>query len=132
MAPPKTTGDGKPPITPSEKAANLGITLAQYNERSKIGKEMVKNARGKIKLNLKGKKVTKEVRASIFSSAWDDARKDIVAKYGIPKLKELKVNYTKPPPKKKLKKVKEVAEEKPKPKKKKKSTTGKKGTVKSK
>ncbi len=119
MAPPKTTGKGKPAITPEEKARELGLSTADYVKRSVIGKQMRKIANDNVSKRTTGVKTTPTSRSEAFYRAWCDARAAIRAKYSKEELDRLKVNYKDPPAGSKTKTAK-----------KKKSKTGKKGAVK--
>lgn len=123
MAPPKTTGKGKPAITIAEKAAEKGLSIADYKKRSAIGIELRQHANYSIGKKTKGVKLTPEAKSELFSKAWSEARAKIRAAYPVSELERLKVQYKDPPPGSKVKKIK-------KPKKATKSKTGKKGAAK--
>jgi hypothetical protein len=91
MAPPKTSGTGKPAITKKEKAEKHGITERQYEERSKIGLEMKKSALNYISTHAKGVS-SKEERTKIMKQAWKQARENAIAKHGVEKFKELNID----------------------------------------
>lgn len=120
MAPPKTTGKGKPAITLEEKAAEKGLSIPDYKKRSMIGIEMREHANSGVGKRTTGVKTTPTSRSMAFFQAWEDSRAAAIKKYGIEELKRLKINYKGTPP---------SAHSKV-PKKKKKSSTGKKGAVK--
>lgn len=101
MAPPKTTGSGKPAITTKEKAEKYGITEAAYKERSKIGKEMRDNALKYISTKAKGVSGRTE-KNKIFADAWKIARAEAVKKYGESKFKALNIETEKKPSKSRI------------------------------
>lgn len=115
MAPKKTTGKGKPPITQEEKARAAGLTLAEYqNEKVPISNEIREHVNKRV-AELQRIKPDKKN----FSRAWDEAREAAVKKYGAEKLRKLKINT-----------AKASSGGTKKPKKAKKSKTGKKGAAK--
>ena len=90
MAPPKTTGTGKPAITLAEKAAKYNITIPEYKERSKIGNEMKSYVNSRLKERLKK---NPDDRKKVFLELWKESRDNIKSKYDIGLLKKLQVNY---------------------------------------
>jgi hypothetical protein len=125
MAPPKTTGKGKPPITQKEKAESYGLTLARYQqERVPIVNEMSDMAKDLIGKYTKGKGLKPGENSKYFSKAWSEARRAMRDKYGDAKLKELKIKYLDPTP------AEIAARKAAKQRKKKKLDTGKKGAAK--
>jgi hypothetical protein len=91
MAPRKTTGKGKPPITQAEKAASFGLSVSEYqNERVPISNEIRANV-NKIVKRLQSEKPD----PANFARAWNEARDAAVKKYGADKLRKLKINISK-------------------------------------
>jgi hypothetical protein len=140
MAPKKTTGKGKPPITQKEKAESCGLSLTEYqNERVPIASEMKAMVNKLYKEYTTGKALKPGDTSKYFTKAWSEARKHARDKYGDEKLKKLGIKYKDPTPAelaarksaKEAAKRRKAAAKVDKPKKKK-SATGKKGTAKSK
>lgn len=86
----KTTGkSGKPLLTVAERAASVGLSVADYNKRAKINVERKKLSNKYVSDNMKGVSDPAK-RKKIFGESWKHANSVVRKKYG-DEIKRLKI-----------------------------------------